>query len=522
MASSLPNPAVQAGGGASESRTNRTVPEAHGAVLTHLKKIFGTQAGSTSADRWHGDQIASFLSRQGEQHLPENHFLTKAAAHGSPGLDFPAFLSYMLSADSAATAPPSTDDLSYPLAAYFISSSHNTYLTGNQLSSEASTEAYKNVLLRGCRCIEVDIWDGDDSDSEGGGLSSSSDEERREKKAAMAAQKVSLTKKSTFVKIKDKMPDSLSSKLAKTSIGKKLDDRQAAKAAASSAGQAPAATSSTPANIPPKSPPKPRVVEPRVLHGYTLTKEVSFRDVCVAVRDYAFVASDLPLIVSLEVHCSREQQELMVEIMKSVWNGMIAPPPADISKLSLPTPQELRNKIIVKVKYAPPGTAAKADGPDDPKDKPKPPAAVGKVEGKKEIAVASKKLSKIIPSLSEMGYYSRGVSFKSLSQPEANMPTHVFSLSEKTVEDLHEKQPKELFGHNMAYMMRTYPHGLRIGSSNLDPAPAWRRGIQIAALNWQNWDEGMMLNEGMFAGTLGYVLKPPGITSCSILLALNI
>ena len=30
-------------------------------------------------------------------------------------------------------------------------------------------------------------------------------------------------------------------------------------------------------------------VEPRVLHGYTLTKEVPFRDVCMAIRDAAFV-----------------------------------------------------------------------------------------------------------------------------------------------------------------------------------------------------------------------------------------
>lgn len=90
------------------------------------------------------------------------------------------------------------------------------------------------------------------------------------------------------------------------------------------------------------------------------------------------------------------------------------------------------------------------------------------------------------------------------------MPTHIFSLSEKKVVDVHEKEAQALFNHNRHFLMRTYPWGLRIGSSNLDPAPFWRKGIQVVALNWQKWDEGMMLNEGMFTGTHGYVLKPQG------------
>jgi hypothetical protein len=74
------------------------------------------------------------------------------------------FEAYLLASENDAFSPEKENlilqDMNRPLSEYFINSSHNTYLTGDQYKSPSSVEMYSNALYRGARCLELDIWDG--------------------------------------------------------------------------------------------------------------------------------------------------------------------------------------------------------------------------------------------------------------------------------------------------------------------------------------------------------------------------
>lgn len=130
-------------------------------------------------------------------------------------------------------------------------------------------------------------------------------------------------------------------------------------------------------------------------------------------------ASDLPVIVSLELHVSAKQQEIMVDIIKETWKGLLIDVPRG-ECTSLPSPAELRRKILVKVKCSAPKDtqenavhlvrSASSSSTSDNQD------TVPNVKEKKTKTA-------IISSLSELGVYTRSYHFKSLAAPEATVPT---------------------------------------------------------------------------------------------------
>ncbi|CAH0403801.1 unnamed protein product [Chilo suppressalis] len=99
-----------------------------------------------------------------------------------------------------------------------------------------------------------------------------------------------------------------------------------------------------------------------------------------------------------------------------------------------------------------------------------------------------------------------------LNVPAVHHPCYrCSSVNEAIGKKICRKHPRALIAHTETQLVRTYPAGLRIDSSNFDPVVFWSCGVQLVALNYQTEDAAMAVNAAMFEdnGCVGYVRKPP-------------
>lgn len=259
--------------------------------------------------------------------------------------------------------------------------------------------------MRGCRSVEIDVWDGepDSPDSSDAETSDSSDSDNGNGTSLGDKLKTKIKSKT------DKTSTETTDKPAKTmsrSVSAKLGDalrRKSTKGASPTSGG-----NASPSQTPVKG-------EPRVLHGHTLTKGTTFREICYAIRDSAFVASDLPVVVSLEVHACLEQQQTMVDIINDAWKGLLVELPPNTDPEKLPTLADLKRKILIKAKAVPlKGADAVAEEEISPQ-----PSNDMPVQGQPQKPA---KPSKILEALAKLAVYTRAYHFSHFDQPGITSP----------------------------------------------------------------------------------------------------
>ncbi|KAI8909348.1 PLC-like phosphodiesterase [Powellomyces hirtus] len=292
---------------------------------------------------------------------------------------------------------------------------------------------------------------------------------------------------------------------------------------------------------------------PVIYHGGTLVGKLLFKDVIEAIVRYAFVATPYPLTLSLESHCGPEQQAVMASVLTNVLGDYVIRKSLTEGETALPSPEALKNKIIIKGKIFPPGGEGDTDNEAEDEDDQSPlqqtasltdvgtapmvarPAArrgISYEEGdpiprrrnsdedqfpslnrKKSSPKMSRKYVVAKP-LQELLVYCKGVHFSTFAYAAEKFPfDYMCSLSEKKSLALMQRQRREYMQYTSRWLTRIYPAGIRVTSSNYDPIPHWAVGAQMVAMNVQTWDRGMQLNNALFMlnGRCGYVLKPPSL-----------
>ena len=303
---------------------------------------------------------------------------------------------------------------------------------------------------------------------------------------------------------------------------------------------------------------------PVVCHG-ALTAAIPLVNILKAIRKYAFLSSPFPLIISLEIHCSKENQRITRDIIEETLGEMLYTEHTEGAEM--PSPMQLKHRIILKSKKS---KNINTDHPSDSSENttrnmssssldytssfstsqyddsegyssagglrstsrkssfsgrktdmmtPVTPPEPTNFNRIKRIGTLKGRPSVIKEILELSAIY--GVKYRNFSLPESKTTVHCFSLNEKKVVTMCKDPALRLSmdKHNRRYLMRIYPHVFRYKSTNFHPIDYWTLGVQMVATNWQTNDLGQQLNLAMFQLTnqkneishSGYVPKPQSL-----------
>lgn len=359
------------------------------------------------------------------------------------GLNLDGFFRYLFSDANVSLSPDKKvhHDMTAPLSHYFIYTSHNTYLTGNQLNSDCSDVPIIKALQRGVRVIELDMWPNSSKDN--------------------------------------------------------VD----------------------------------------ILHGGTLTPPVELIQCLKSIKEHAFVASEYPVIITLEDHLTPDLQAKVAEMVTQIFGDILFTCGAECLS-EFPSPESLKGRIVISTK--PPKEYLESKKPSE-KDN-------GSQKGKKsseekawgeEISDLTQKMIAAFENKEngecqdeEADSHHENPNIQQNTAPEykhliaiqagkSKGPTSEWltvdpikvkrvSLNEEKLTNIALNHGKDLIRFTQRNLLRVYPKGIRVDSSNYNPLIGWMHGAQLVAFNMQGHGRPLWLMQGMFRanGGCGFVKKP--------------
>ncbi|KAK6247233.1 hypothetical protein QUC31_018798 [Theobroma cacao] len=349
------------------------------------------------------------------------------------GLHLEAFFRYLLG-DHNLVHPPSQKvhhDMDAPLAHYFLFTGHNSYLTGNQLSSPSSVEPIKDALLKGVRAIELDLW------------------------------------------------------------------------------------------------PNSKGTDAEVRHGGTLTPPVDLQKCLQAIKENAFTNSEYPVVITFEDHLNSNLQIKVAKMVKETFGEMLYCTKSENLE-EFPSPEFLKKKVLISTK--PPKEYLEGQTIEEKKRK-KSKSRAGEDVSENESATARNERQnsrqnppdeaehvpdedeeKAVNQYRELIAIHAGKLKGGLENWLSDDPKKVrrLSLSEQELENATKTHGTKIVRFTQRNLLRVYPKGIRLDSSNYNPFVGWMHGAQMVAFNMQGYGKHLWVMKGMFKanGGCGYVKKP--------------
>ncbi|XP_072538384.1 1-phosphatidylinositol 4,5-bisphosphate phosphodiesterase eta-2a isoform X1 [Salminus brasiliensis] len=494
---------------------------------------------SNHKDHLDTDDLARFLENEQKMtKVTKEHCLEIVAKfepcpenqkQGVLGID--GFTSYMRSPAGDIFNPEHYEvnqDMSEPLCNYFIASSHNTYLMGDQLMSQSRVDMYAWVLQAGCRCVEVDCWDGQDGEPivhHGYTLTSK----------ILFKDVIETINKYAFVKnpypvilsIENHCSVPQQKKMAQYLVeilGEKLD---LSSVSADESGLLPS---------------------PDALKGKILVKgkklppniDENAEEGDVSDEDSADEMEDDCKLMNGDTSMNRKQVE---NVAKKKLDSLMKESkirdredPDSFTITALPPSGKHDDKADAKGKGDDAMDTGDEANPSSNKrlarsfmgsfskrkkktSKLKKSSSFEDTDTDQESSSSAskaplhhsrrKKTMKLSRALSDLVKYTKSVAMQDL-ETQGGSSWLVSSLSETKAHQLMQQKPAHLVRFNQRQLSRVYPSSYRVDSSNFNPQPFWNSGCHLVALNYQSEGRVLQLNRAKFYsnGNCGYVLKP--------------